>query len=369
MLRRTWLRWLTMSSVLNAVKPSVARAPSSVDASPYPPVERGAVLTFPRDHGAHPPYRIEWWYATGWLEGADGPLGMQITFFRSRLAHADDSPSRFAPRQIVFAHAALADPSEGRLRHAQEAQRTGFGDAAFSEDTTDVRLHRWSLARQASNGHYRAVVATREFDFDLELAPTQPLLLQGDAGWSRKGPRPEQASYYYSQPHLAVQGRVLRRGRPTNVTGRAWLDHEWSSTLLDPRAAGWDWIGINLDDGGALMAFRIRPKDGHDAALWAGGTHRDASGRVRTFAPEAISFRPTRWWTSPRTQTRYPVEFEVRAGDLTATLSPLLDDQELDSRESTGAVYWEGAVELRQAGRRIGRGYLELTGYAGALRL
>ena len=174
-------------------------------------------------------------------------------------------------------------------------------------------------------------------------------------------------SGYYSIPQLEVEGTVSLAGGAHPVGGRAWLDHEWSSAYVAPGAAGWDWIGVNLDDGGALMAFRMRGRGG--GAFWAGGTLREASGRVRTFAPDEVTFTPGRTWRSPRTGIAYPVAFDVRLGDVAVALEPLMDDQELDARASVGIVYWEGAVVARVAGRAIGRGYLELAGYARPLRL
>ncbi|MGB6054886.1 MAG: carotenoid 1,2-hydratase, partial [Burkholderiaceae bacterium] len=202
---------------------------------------------------------------------------------------------------------------------------------------------------------------------DLTLAPTQPPLLQGAGGYSQKGPRPEQASYYYSQPQLRVEGRVARGGRLLTVSGSAWLDHEWSTSVLDPNASGWDWTGINLADGGALMAFQIRDKAG--AKLWAHATLRDTAGQVRQYRPDQVEFTPRRLWRSPHTGARYPVALDLRTGDALWQLRPLIDDAELDSRLSTGAVYWEGAVEASRDGHPAGRGYLELTGYLRALKL
>jgi predicted secreted hydrolase len=215
------------------------------------------------------------------------------------------------------------------------------------------------------------------FGFDFALRATQPPMLNGDAGYSRKGPRPEAysrkgarpeaASYYYSVPQLDVSGVLLREGREMPVTGKAWLDHEWSSSYLDERAQGWDWIGMNLDDGGALMAFRIRGRDG--AAFWTGGTLRSAAGATRAFDPVEIEWTPLREWQSPRTGARYPVAWRVRAGATTYEVRPLLDDQEQDARGSARTVYWEGACDLLRDGRRVGAGYLELTGYWRRLRL
>jgi len=323
-------------------------------------------LEFPRDHGAHPEFRTEWWYVTGWVADAAGnPYGVQVTFFRNRPGVAEANPSAFAPRQLVFAHAALADPRHGRLRHDQRAARAGLGLAGTDEPSTRAYIDDWSLALR--DGRYLAKVTAHDFALDLTFSPTQPLLLQGAAGYSRKGPDPGQASHYYSRPQLAATGTITVAGAASAVTGTAWLDHEWSSTVMATEAVGWDWAGINLADGGALMAFRMRDKDGR--AVWAGGTLRGADGRVRAYAPDEIRFEATRSWRSPRTGVSYPVGMTVVAGDLALQLEPLIDDQELDSRASTGTIYWEGAVRAAIAGREAGRGYLELTGYGAPLRL
>jgi predicted secreted hydrolase len=345
---------------------ALALALATEPAAQYPVVRPGVTLSFPRDHGAHPLYRTEWWYITGWVRDKQGnDLGVQVTFFRNRPLLQEDNPSAFAPRQLLFAHAALADPRRGRLLHDQRAAREGFGLAYAGEGNTDVRIDRWSLRLEGNR--YLARIASREFDLELVFDAQQPLLLQGPGGFSRKGPRPNQASYYYSRPQLAVSGTIRAGSDALPVTGTAWLDHEWSSEILAEEAAGWDWIGANLDDGGALMAFRMRDKRG--GVLWAAGTLRDANGRVRTFAPAEVSFTPLRRWRSPRTAVEYPVAMRVRAGDLELELAPMMDDQELDSRASTGTIYWEGAVRVLRDGQRVGRGYLELTGYWNPVRL
>jgi predicted secreted hydrolase len=220
-----------------------------------------------------------------------------------------------------------------------------------------VVLDDWSL--RTDGDAYRARIPADGFTLDLLMRPTQPAMLQGDRGFSRKGPLEAQASYYYSEPQLAVSGEVRVGAQALAVRGTAWLDHEWSSEPLAKDAAGWDWTGINLDDGGALMAFRIRALDGR--TLWAGGSWREKGGTATAFAPDAVRFEPRRTWRSPRTGVVYPVALDVHAGGRTWHLDPLLDDQELDARASTGTLYWEGAV--RSTGAGTGRGYLELTGY------
>ncbi|SCK48406.1 Predicted secreted hydrolase [Variovorax sp. HW608] len=323
-------------------------------------------MRFPRDFGSHPERSTEWWYITGHARSGAREFGFQLTFFRSRIAETQDMRSEFAARQLIFAHAALTDLEGRRLWHDQRIARAGFGVASASEEDTDVRLRNWTLQRESTS--YIAHLPAEGFALDLRFTPTQPVMLQGNAGLSRKGPELEQASYYYSEPQLATQGRLSLQGRSFDVQGTAWLDHEWSDAYLHPEASGWDWIGMNLFDGSALMAFRIRHRDGR--ALWAGGSMRSPDGRVRVFSPEELRFTPEGRWVSPRTRADYPVRLRIQTPAGTFSVHPLLDDQELDSRGSTGAVYWEGLSDLRDAqGRIVGRGYLELTGYAQALRM
>ncbi|CAE6857143.1 hypothetical protein R69746_07636 [Paraburkholderia aspalathi] len=348
---------------------------SAVAATPeFAAVTPDHSIVLPQDSGAHPAFRTEWWYATGWLTTPDNqPLGFQITFFRSATGHDAADPSAFAPSQLIIAHAALSDPALGHLTHDQRIARQGFELAYAKPDNTDVKLDTWKIVR-AGDGHYDVTVDANGFALRLALTPTQAPLVQGEHGYSRKGPRPEQASYYYSEPQLRVTGSVVRpvsagskSTGETTVTGAAWLDHEWSSTLLDADAVGWDWLGANLADGSALMAFKVRSRDGH--ATWAHAALRNRDGQVATFGRDQVDFTPIRTWRSPRTNTSYPVSMTVKTGALTWRLDPLMDDQELDSRQSTGAVYWEGAVRVSRDGAEVGRAYLELTGYANALRI
>ena len=346
--------------------PLLLAAPRARAAVAYPAVEAGRALAFPRDFGSHPAFRTEWWYMTATLlDGDRGALGVQITFFRTRTPFESAGTSRFAPRQLLFAHAALALPQRGRLLADQRAARAGFGLAEAAETTTDVRIGDWSLVR--GDRGYAARIVAREFALALDFTPGAPPLLQGSAGVSRKGPSPAQASHYYSEPQLATRGTITVDGRRRDVDGVAWLDHEWSSEYLAADARGWDWTGLNFDDGSALMAFRIRDRAG--ATYWAGGALRDAAGNVTAFGRDEIAFTPQRSWRSPRTGIDYPVAFRVRAGAVDVALEPLFDDQELDARGSVGTVYWEGAVTVSREGARVGRGYLELTGYGAPLRL
>jgi predicted secreted hydrolase len=353
------MRWLWALLAVLLAAPVLA-------APVFAPVKPGIGINLPRDHGAHPDFRTEWWYVTGWLAGDKGEqLGFQITFFRSKLAVDPANPSQFAPRQIIFAHAALSDPGTGRLRHAQRIARQGFGLAEAATGDTDLVLDDWRLKRRA-DGKFTAHVTGDGFALDLVLTPTQAAILQGIDGYSQKGPDPAEASHYYSLPQLAVAGSVTRDGTVTPVTGKAWLDREWSSTLLNPAAVGWDWLGLNMDDGGALTLFRVRDAKGGD--VWAGGSYRDKAGRLTRLGPRDVRFAAARTWRSPRTGARYPVAprviVSIGGSPRTLVVTPLFDDQELDSRRGGGPVYWEGAVTVPG-----GRGYLEMTGYAAPLKM
>ena len=332
----------------------------------FAPVRPGRSLVFPADHGAHPDFRTEWWYATGWLSLPDGsPLGFQTTFFRVRTGVGEGSASAFAPRQLILAHAALADPRLRRLRHDERSARVGFGRAGFEVGRSGVWVGDWRFGQAGDT--YRAEVRAADFAYALDLVPDGPPLLNGAAGFSVKAADPRHASYYYSRPQLQVSGTVTLDGRSQAVVGRAWLDHEWSSEVMPEGAQGWDWIGVNLDDGDALMAFRMRGADGKP--MWAAASWRAKDGTTRILTPAEVAFEPLREWRSPRTGIGYPVAWRLTVAGRVFELQPLIDDQELDSRRSTGAVYWEGAVRLIADGREVGRGYLEMTGYGERIRV
>jgi predicted secreted hydrolase len=335
----------------------------------YPQVTAGYRIELPRDEGSHPGFRTEWWYVTGWLADESGsPIGFQQTFFRRRPGIDETNPSRFAAKQLLFAHAAISDPRVGKLLRDEKSSRAGFGLADAKEGALDVSIDDWHL-RQTGTGTasgYEGSVQAREFSLQLTFQAAQPALLQGDAGFSRKSQDGSSASYYYSLPHLQVSGRLKIGTREHQVHGVAWMDHEWSDAYVEPQAAGWDWAGINLEDEGALMMFRMRGTDGNPR--WAAATLR--AGAVRTFEFPDVEWLPQRRWRSPRTGIEYPVEWRVRVGERTILLRPLMDDQENDASGSTGTIYWEGAVRaFDEHDVPLGRGYLELTGYGRKVRL
>jgi len=337
------------------------------------PLVRPRVLNFPRDHGAHPEFRTEWWYLTGWLGSGTNATGFQITFFRSRTQHSPDNPSRFAPTQLLFAHAALAMPEEGKLRHADVAGRVGTAGVAFNNADTKLYLANWTMAR-TENDRYQFYIPADTFTILLEAVPSQTPILRGNRGFSAKGSSPELASYYYSRPQLDVTAQIEIKDKSSKIkqtslikhTGVGWLDHEWSSSLLMSGAVGWDWIGINLLDGGSIMAFRIRDQAGK--ALFNEWDRRDQKGRVLERHSNA-DWEVVGQWSSPRSFANYPIGFLIRVGNQEFRLQTLMQDQEVDARASTGGFYYEGAVQMSHHQVVIGRGYLELTGYSQAVKL
>jgi len=327
-----------------------------------------AGLQFPRDHGSHPAEAIEWWYLTG-LIGANPSApdyGYQLTFFRLHGPVREPHPSPFAAQQLLLAHVALSDIKAQRLRHDQRLARVGFEHVRAAEGDSDLRLSDWTLQRSTQG--YRAVCssASAGFSLALDLQATQPVLLQGEQGLSQKSA--QTFSHYYSQVHLQTTAQLQLEDRKLTLTGRSWLDHEWSGQLLPPEAVGWDWLGINLDDGGALTAFRLRRSDG--STLWSAGSWRAADGRLRRFGNGELQFAPQRRWRSELSGAHYPVQWRIASPLGELTLEALFEAQEVDARRSTGMVYWEGAARLGDSrGRQLGLGYLEMTGYAGKLRL
>ncbi len=351
-------------------------------------VQRGAALQFPRDHGAHLGARIEWWYFTGCLlkPGGEPSHGFQLTFFRHATGLAENLPGRFAPRQVLLAHAALTDltdlthltPAPGSVhRSASRAARwTGAAQAPLAAAAThDARVHLgnwWLQRRDGSPSVFEVSFSVADVELTLSASATQPPLLQGDAGWSQKGPQPDAASHYVSEPQLRLSGHMQRGGgrggKSLSVQGLGWLDHEWSDELVPAGAVGWDWTGINLADGSALTAFRLRRADG--SALWGGGSFRSATGATQNFAAATVRFEPGLRWRSPRSSASYPVHWQVHTPAGTWQLRALTDDQEMDGRTSLTGHYWEGLSELLDAqGRRAGLGYLEMTGYAAPLAM
>ena len=327
-------------------------------------------LSFPRDHGAHLDVRTEWWYLTAILRDDGGAVyGVQATFFRRGLdpGAADPAASPLRARHLLAGHLAVADVSSGRFAHAERLRRAAGGLAGVATDDLDVFIGDWSLARTA-DGVLRVSAVAREegIGVDLELRPKGPPILHGDAGYSRKGADPGNASAYVSWPRLEVGGTLRLGDRVVDVTGGAWFDHEWGTSQLGEGVAGWDWFSLRLDDGRSLMVYRLRREDG-SPSRFSSGTLVEAEGAVRRLDLDDVDLEVTDTWESPTTGGRYPSGWRLRVPDAGIDLSvrPLLLAAELDARASTGTVYWEGPVAA--TGSHAGEGYVEMTGYAGSM--
>ena len=319
-------------------------------------------FAFPADHGPHPGFRTEWWYFTGNLEAAGGRrFGYQLTFFRNALAPgAVVRASRWGTREAWLAHFALTDV-EGRRFHAFERFRRGaLGLAGAQAVPFRVWLDRW----EASGGPFPLTLraAAGDVALDLRLARGKPPVLQGEAGLSRKGAAPGQASYYYSLTRMPTTGRLRLDGQDLTVRGLSWMDREWSTSSLAPGQVGWDWFALQLADGRELMLYRMRLADGGSDPASAGSLVA-ADGAKRHLARGDFAVAALARWRSPAGGS-YPARWRVRvpSAGLDLEVRPLVADQ-----EHRGVFrYWEGAVTARgtAGGAPIaGRGYVELTGY------
>ena len=345
-----------------------AQPPGSVTAAGWRQAEAGYDLQFPRDHGSHPDYRIEWWYYTGNLAADDGRrFGYQVTFFRAGVDPAPENPSRWAVRDLYMAHLAVTDMSRARHLVAERLDRGGVGWAGAREGTLEVWNGDWRA--DIAGETYKLVAVDRQFGVDLSLEPGKGATLHGESGLSRKGVEPGNASYYYSMTRMPTSGQLVLDGETIAVTGASWMDHEFGTTFLEPSQVGWDWFSLQLDDDTDIMVFRIR-RDGDGRGSPLAGTWVDADTEVTALGGDDVILEPGRRWMSPSSQAFYPMEWRVAVPARGAELriEAVIDAQELDTRASTGVTYWEGAVTVSgRIGERTvkGRGYLEMTGYAG----
>lgn len=319
----------------------------------YAPVVRGHALAFPRDHAAHPRFRIEWWYVTAVLVAQDdgAMLGCQWTLFRNALSPTPEA-SGWENRQLWMGHAAATSAT---AHHAAERfARGGIGQAGVRPAPFAAWIDDWRLAGPgAGYDRLRMTAADARFAFDLALTAEGPLVLQGEAGFSQKAER-GQASYYYSQPFFAAEGTLRIEDRDRAVRGSAWLDREWSSQPLDADQTGWDWFSLKLDDGARVMLYRIRHREGRDSFT---GGWVEPDGATTLLAKGDAALEPVGWAevAGRRTPVRWRVAVPSRNFEAqTAPLNP-------QAWNALTVPYWEGPVTV--SGPRPGVGYLEMTGY------
>ena len=338
--------------------------------------QAGKTFSFPRDHGNHPDFKIEWWYVTGHLFAEDGRrFGFQATFFRQAASSKPDAGTNplFQHQQFHLAHMALLDVKTGKFLHQERLNREGW-DAASSVETLDVSNGNWSLQMTDVTSQTMKLRGSvlGEADFDLSLSPAKPLVVFGENGVSRKAQLPTAASHYLTFTRLKTSGTLRLGDVLFNVKGEAWMDHEISSSQLSQEQAGWDWASIQLKDGREIMVYRLRKKDGSmdefSTLAWI-----DAAANVQHFKPDRYKWAELGHWKSPLTGANYPIRVGIQTTDpvtqtsVSFTLEPLAEAQE-QTGVLGGSAYWEGACRvLDDKGNDVGSAFLELSGYTGDL--
>jgi len=331
----------------------------------------GRVWAFPRDHGAHPEFKTEWWYYVGHLKAASGEtFGYQLTFFRVALRKPDpQARSAWSLHTVYFAHLALTDAARQTAVFRDQAGRGALGLSGAAAGTLQVWIADWRAEHKGDEFHLQA--QDRGLGLDLVLKPLKPPALHGQGGYSRKSATSGAASYYYSLPRLDTRGKITVDGRRLAVTGTSWMDHEFFSRAMAPNLAGWAWFSLQLADGCEVMLYLLRQKDGAvDPA--SSGSLVEPSGAVRHLNLADFTVKPTGAWTSPHTQATYPAGWEITipGAGCRLKLIPTLADQEIRSQTPAKVTYWEGQVKIEgmKNGAPVnGLGYAELTGYAGGL--
>ena len=368
------LAWYFAGRVPRPLRASLVAAAAPGDAAGFARADGPRSLVFPQDHGPHDDFRTEWWYYTGNLAAdTDERFGYQLTFFRKALLPPDERatrPSDWAADQVYMVHFALTDVAGGEHRSFERLGRGATGLAGAQAVPYRVWLDDWSVeefAGGAAGSPARLRASAKDISLDLTLRDLKGPVLQGDHGYSRKGPEPGNASYYYSLPRIATTGTVTVGGRTFDVDGLSWMDHEFSTSALGKDQAGWDWFSLQLDDGSELMVFQLRRADGSIDGF-SSGTLIAPDGSTRTLGPGDFTLQPTGQWRSPRTGATYPSGWvlTVPTADLRLTITPHLADQEMN----VSYAYWEGAVKADGTiGDKplSGNGYVELTGYSGSM--
>lgn len=340
----------------------------------------GNPFQFPKDHGSHPRFGIEWWYITGHLQDTNRTrYGFQATFFRRGIPPSKTHSAAtavFGDQQLFLAHMALLEVDTGRFRHQERLNREGW-DAFAAQETLDVRNGNWSLCWTSSpssqpelqlKGSIRA-----EILMDFHLRPMKPLVQFGTNGVSRKAEEPTASSHYLTFPRLAVSGTLTVEGSPRWVSGEAWMDHEWSSSQLGRGQVGWDWACLQLKDGREIMAYRMRREDGtsdpFSTLAWV-----SQQGKVRHIGASGFTWKPIGEWVSPQTGARYPARVQITTDDPESgrrqvfLVEPWVANQELVGALG-GIAYWEGACRvLDSEGKEVGQAFLEMTGYAESMQ-
>jgi predicted secreted hydrolase len=323
---------------------------------------------FPRDHGSHPEYKTEWWYYTGHFTTEEGRrYGFELTFFRAALTPPTPRESAWDLQNVMPAHFAVTDVAAKEFRYYEKLNRESPYTAGAAEGRLDVFNESWR-ATTNPDGSWRIVAAGGEDAIDLTLRARKPPAIHGENGVSVKAQAAGYASHYYSMTSLDATGTINgRRGR-----GRAWMDHEFGSSVLRENQQGWDWFSIQLDNDMELMLYVIRRTDGTPDAT-SSGSLIASDGRVIHIKRDQMRITTLARWKSPKSGATYPIAWRVELPRFNVSLDvrPVMNEQELITRGSTNITYWEGACDVTGSfgGTPVrGQAYVEMTGYDRAFR-
>jgi predicted secreted hydrolase len=369
----------SLSPAAAPVSGTLNMAPDELDLSNFTRATIVRDMIWPDDHGPHDDYLLEWWYYTGNVQDAAGrPFGYQLTVFRRAIAppNTGTAPAEsLSFDQIYFAHFAVSDIQAERQYAFERYSRGAGGLAGAQAKPFRAWVENWTIdgtpgaAAINAAGAVRMAAAQDGIALDLQLTPSKPLVLQADRGLSPKSATPGNASYYYSFTRLATQGSLTINGEKFDVTGSSWMDHEWSTSLLEEGAAGWDWLALQLGSDRELIVAQVRNKSGNPKDNFLGlAALIGPDGAPRNFKPDEVVFEPVAVWTSPQTRAAYPVQWRVAVPSVKLALEvrSRFDDQEAD----LSTIYYEGAVTAsgQLDGAPItGVGYLEMTGYSASI--
>jgi predicted secreted hydrolase len=333
---------------------------------------------FPRDHGAHPNFKTEWWYFTGNLEDTQPgtparKFGYQLTLFRQGIQFTPAQPtSHWAVRDLYFGHFTISDLAADQFHVAERVSRGALGEAKAAPDRMDVALGPWTIQQEGANEQIHLMAREPDMEINFEEHPLKPLVLEGVGGLSRKADGVGEASYYYSYPRLATSGQLRVGDKTYTVSGLSWFDHEFSTSSLGKDQVGWDWFCIQLDNHEEIMLYAMRDKSGAIDPV-SEGTWVKADGTSERLLPGSFSIAKQSTWRSPHSGAVYPAGWHIvvpgHRADLTVT--PAMADQELHLTKMNALDYWEGACSIKGSvagALATGVGYTELTGYAGSLQ-
>jgi predicted secreted hydrolase len=360
-------RCLSCLAIMIAIVAAVAgRGWAGTTQSPWRSAMPGWQYEFPRDHHAHPDFKTEWWYFTGNLFDKSGRrFGYELTFFREGIippAERIGQTSRFIVNDLKIAHFTITDANGRRFRFNEKASRGAFDDAGFDRGDVVAWINDWSL-KMGANAEANLSARSAGAALSLTLTPSKLPVVHGENGMSAKAIEGGHASHYYSITRLTSRGTVRLDGKDFDVNGSSWFDHEWASNQLAPHQLGWNWVCLQFADNTELMLYQMRRDDG-TADPASSGTFVAADGTATHLRAKDFAMTSSGTWKSEKTGAIYPVRWRVQVPSrvMDIVVGPVLNDQEL---ALAPLIYWEGAVDV--SGSAKGVGYLELTGYAGAL--